>query len=183
MAWLGLVSGLLVLPAHAQQTSSTPTWVSTALAQPRLLGSSRFTYWGFEVYQASLWVAGDFKLARMNDHAYALELRYLRNFKGKDIAQRSLDEMRRQSGFDAARAPVWLKHMQDAFPDVKEGDRLSGIHLPGQGVRFLFNGQALTEVNDVDFARVFFGIWLSEQTSEPKLRQALLGPVMVATQP
>lgn len=157
--------------------------VATALGQARLAGTSRFTYWGFEVYQATLWVAPEFKLASMNDVPYALDLRYLRTFKGKDIAQRSIDEMRRVQSVSDARAQAWLKLMQDTFPDVKEGDRLTGIHLPGKGVRFLLNGQPLGEVADAEFARVFFGIWLSEKTSEPKLRQALLGPVLVASQP
>lgn len=180
MLWAGLINS-----AQAQTPSpiEAPALVVSALGQPRTLGSSRFTYWGFEVYQATLWVAPDFKLSAMNDAAYALDLRYLRNFKGKDIAQRSLDEMRRVANFSDARAQTWLKLMQDAFPDVKEGDRLTGIHLPGKGVRFLLNGQALAELADAEFARVFFGIWLSDKTSEPKLRQALLGPVLLASQP
>jgi hypothetical protein len=39
---------------------------------------------------------------------------------------------------------------------------------------FLLNGRPLGEVRDPDFARVFFGIWLSPRTSEPALREALL---------
>jgi hypothetical protein len=181
-----LGAGLFIKPAFAQaqiQSVEAPAMVVSALGQTKTLGTSRFTYWGFEVYQATLWVAPDFKLSAINDAAYALDLRYLRNFKGKDIAQRSLDEMRRVASLSEARAQAWLKQMQDTFPDVKEGDRLTGIHLPGKGVRFLFNGQTLAEVADAEFARVFFGIWLSDKTSEPKLRAALLGPVLVAGQP
>jgi hypothetical protein len=29
-------------------------------------------------------------------------------------------------------------------------------------------------VNDTDFARLFFGIWLDERTSEPKMRTQML---------
>jgi hypothetical protein len=181
-----LLASFSIKPAFAQvqlPNGEAPAMVVSALGQTKTLGTSRFTYWGFEVYQATLWVAPDFKLSAINDAAYALDLRYLRNFKGKDIAQRSLDEMRRVASLSEARAQAWLKQMQDTFPDVKEGDRLTGIHLPGKGVRFLLNGQALAEVADAEFARVFFGIWLSDKTSEPKLRAALLGPVLVAGQP
>jgi hypothetical protein len=38
----------------------------------------------------------------------------------------------------------------------------------------VFNGQPLGEIRDAEFARRFFAIWLSPQTSEPKLRLALL---------
>ena len=35
-------------------------------------------------------------------------------------------------------------------------------------------GRTVGEVADAEFARLFFGIWLSPRTSEPQLRQALL---------
>ena len=35
-----------------------------------------------------------------------------------------------------------------------------------------------SELRDADFTRRFFGIWLSPQTSEPKLRQSLLGTAL-----
>jgi hypothetical protein len=60
-------------------------------------------------------------------------------------------------------------------PDVKEGDRLTGQNLPGVGLKLYVNGVLRTESTDVELARVFFGIWLSPRTSEPALREALLG--------
>ena len=65
--------------------------------------------------------------------------------------------------------------MAELFPDVGDGDTLVGLHLPGVGARFVLNGQVRGQVDDPLFARLFFGIWLSPQTSEPALRQALLG--------
>ena len=37
------------------------------------------------------------------------------------------------------------------------------------------NGRAGGELRDAEFARRFIGIWLGEQTSQPALRQSLLG--------
>lgn len=65
--------------------------------------------------------------------------------------------------------------MTSTFPDVKEGDRLTGVHRPGEAARFHFNGASVGELRDAEFARLFFGIWLSPRTSEPALRDALLG--------
>jgi Chalcone isomerase-like len=42
------------------------------------------------------------------------------------------------------------------------------------GARFWVNGVARAPINDPEFSRLFFGIWLSSATSEPKLRAALL---------
>ena len=67
------------------------------------------------------------------------------------------------------------------FPDVAEGDRISGVHKPGQAARFHVNGRYAGELADGEFARLFFGVWLSPQTSEPALRDALLGRAGSAT--
>jgi hypothetical protein len=57
---------------------------------------------------------------------------------------------------------------------VKKGDRIMAVNLPGEGVRFLFNGKPNGEILDPQFARLFFAIWLSPKTSEPKMREELL---------
>jgi hypothetical protein len=168
------------LPAAAQP--ALPPALAE-LAQPRLAGTSRYTYWGFDIYQASLWVGPGFRSGEPARSSFALELHYLRSFKGRDIAQRSIDEMRRVGEFNDVQANAWLQAMQAAFPDVAAGDRLTGIHLPGQGARFLANGRPTIVVNDPEFARLFFGIWLSDKTPEPKMRLALLGLTDTASRP
>jgi hypothetical protein len=145
------------------------------LAQARLSGMTRYTYWGFDIYQARLWVEPGFAGKDPWRSRFALELQYLRDFKGQDIARRSLQEMQRLGSLDASQAQAWLQVMQSVFPDVGKGDRLAGIFLPGQGIRFLVNGRFIADVNDIEFAQRFLGIWLSEKTSEPQMRLALLG--------
>lgn len=128
---------------------------------------------GLRVYDIQLWAPQP--LANWAEQPHALALTYARSLKGRLIAERSLDEMRRQGPIDEASATRWLDAMAAAFPDVKEGDRLTGRHDPQQGARFWFNGQPRPGVSDPVFSRRFFGIWLSEQTSEPALREQLLG--------
>ena len=107
----------------------------------------------------------------------ALELEYARSLNGVKIAQRSLAEMRRQGDIAADVAERWLGAMTQMFPDVLAGDRITGFNLPGLGVRFFVNGRLKGDLRDAEFARYFFGIWLSPKTSEPALRDALLGKV------
>ena len=64
--------------------------------------------------------------------------------------------------------------MDALFPDVQRGDRITGVHTPGQGARFYLNGQWIGDVADDTFSRRFFGIWLSTKTSQPRLREALI---------
>jgi hypothetical protein len=44
-------------------------------------------------------------------------------------------------------------------------------------------GRVVGEVPDAEFSRLFFGIWLSPQTSEPGLRQQLIAATRMAGQP
>lgn len=145
-----------------------------ALPQARLIGTSRLTVWGFEVYDARLWAPASFAAGRYATSPLALELRYLRDFKALDIAERSLKEMRRSQPISNAQATLWKADMLRVIPDVAKGARILGVHRPGRGAEFWVNGQASGEIRDAEFARLFFGIWLSPNTSEPKMRAALL---------
>ena len=144
----------------------------------KLAGTARLRYWGLDIYQARLWVQPGFQAADFARYPFGLELEYQRNFSRTDIAARSIDEMRRIGRFSDTQADAWQAALIAALPDVKKGDRITGLHLPGNGVRFLLNGQAYGEVRDAAFAPLFFGIWLSPATSEPALRQALLAQVL-----
>lgn len=175
-ALLALALLLSALPAQAQRAAAQmPPELTQADAALVLRGQARFRVWGFEVYDASLWTAPGFAADAFDAQPLALELRYLRDFSAQDIAQRSLKEVQRQSAVRPEQEKRWLGEMLRVFPDIRKGDRLLGLHRPGQGVVFWFNGQLRGEIRDADFARLFFGIWLSPRTSEPALRSALLG--------
>ncbi len=171
---LAMAGCLYGVPAHAQ---ALPQELRASLPAASLSGQSRFKFWGFEVYQATLWVAPGFSAPAYEQSPFALELAYLRDFKGADIAKRSIAEMRRQAPITPmtpAQEAAWENQMRALFPDVSSGDRLTGVNQPGTGVVFWSNGRLLGEVRDPLFAKLFFGIWLSPQTSEPPLRRALL---------
>ncbi len=146
-----------------------------ALPQGRLIGKGRLTVWGFQVYDARLWVPAGFGAGSYTSQPLALELAYLRAFDAVGVADRSLKEMARSVAISDAQAAQWKAEMLRVIPDVKKGDRIMGVHRPGVGAAFWVNGKANGEIRDAEFARLFFGIWLSAKTSEPKLRDTLLG--------
>ena len=141
----------------------------------RLLGSATLRFLGLRVYDGRLWVGATAPGSDWQATPFALELQYQRNLKGELIAERSLKEMRRQGEIDEVTAERWLGNMKQLFPDVQPGDRITGVNLPGVGARFFVNGQLRGELREVEFARVFFGVWLSPRTSEPAMREQLLG--------
>jgi hypothetical protein len=73
---------------------------------------------------------------------------------------------------------AWLASLQALMPDVRAGERLIGVYQPGLGLQLWHDGASLRELGtapDALMARVFMGIWLDPSTSEPELRQRLLG--------
>ena len=184
VAVCAVLTGAMALFGTQLQAQEAPPELRTRLPAAALVGQDTMRVWGFEVYHASLWVVPGFDAAAYAQHPFALELRYLRNFSGADIAARSLSEMRRQGPIEAATEARWETQMRTVFPDVKANDRITGIHQPGMGAVFFYNDRPLGEIRDPAFVKAFFGIWLSPQTSEPKLRSALLAKAQrVATAP
>ena len=182
-SWLiGAVPLMCTWPARAQDSTASKELTAQALQRlrpllgnPRLVGEHRFTYWGFDVYHASLW-ASNVAFAP-NDWAsqrLVLELRYFRDFQGRDIAQRSITEMQGQRALNAEQSNTWLQSLQALLPNVRSGEVITGVYLPESGAQFLHQGKAVGEIRELEFARRFFGIWLSPQTSQPLLRQQLL---------
>jgi hypothetical protein len=175
-----VLSGALLLSAQAQSTSVASPYAAYSRPEVTNLGGVvptapvRLRVWGFEVYDARLWTPAGFRHSQYAQHPFALELQYLRRLEGSAIASRSIDEMRRVGSFTDAQAQSWQSAMRELFPDVRQGDRITGINLPGVGAEFWVNGQRVGLVKDAAFARLFFGIWLDERTSEPKMRAQLL---------
>lgn len=165
----------LAAPGVRARAEPPPAEVAGALPTARLIGQARMTWWGLRVYDARLWGPQPFEAGAYADQSFALVLHYLRALEGGAIAQRSLEEMRRIGPVDAERAERWLAAMRAAFPDVRAGDRLTGVHRPGGPVAFFSNGRPTAQVEPGEFARLFFGIWLSPRTSQPDLRARLLG--------
>ena len=170
----GQVDAGLVSPPVAGAVQAPPEVVA-ALGQPVLQGQKRFRWFAFSVYDIRLWVTAPVSAQNVFNESFALELEYARSLYGKAIAERSLDEMRALASIDETQQAQWLDFMEKAFPDVNQGDRLTGLWRPDGTVTFWFNGKETASIRDARFGELFFGIWLAPGTSEPAMRSALLG--------
>jgi hypothetical protein len=111
------------------------------------------------------------------EQPFALELIYQRTISRDDLVEASVNELKRLGGaaVSAERLATWQAQMQQAFVDVKAGMRITGVYLPGRGARFFVGQRLQHEINDPQFARAFFDIWLDPRTRNPTLREQLLG--------
>jgi Chalcone isomerase-like len=173
-AALAPLAPLAPLAAAQAATPPLPPELAAELPAARWRGTGGLRFLGMHIYDAQLWspdtVNGDGA-----SQPLALALVYARKLVGEQIASRSIKEMQRIGSFTDAQGARWQAALSQLFPDVAAGDRLTGVQRPGQSARFFLNGQYRGEVADPEFARLFFGIWLSPRTSEPRLREQLLG--------
>lgn len=170
-----LASPLITMTDTALANPAPPAELRTALPDARLVGTGVLRFFALRVYEARLWAGPGFQPERYAQSPFGLELIYDRKLEGEAIAERSIAEMRRIGPFDDAQAAQWLTLMKQAFPDVAAQDRLLGLNNGRGEVRFFHNGQPTAQTRDAEYARLFFGIWLSPQTSALALRDALLG--------
>ncbi|CAB9495068.1 chalcone isomerase family protein [Alteromonas macleodii] len=156
--------------ASAQEYDSEN--INEYVPNAKLVGKGMFSYYFWDVYTGELF-ASEGKYA--GQPPFALRLTYQRDLEGKKIAERSIDEMKKQGDIAAEDADKWLSLMERIFPDVSEGDVITGIATKEGTSVFYVNGEKADEISDKTFTQRFFDIWLSDETSEPKFRKKLLG--------
>lgn len=142
--------------------------------QAQALGGGDLTWFGLRIYRATLWSA-----TRPFDAAqpFALQLHYYRSISRDRLVATSIDEIRRLSRtpLPADTLARWESQLKSAFIDVRADDELTGVYLPGCGMRLYDRQRLLAELDDEALARAFFDIWLNPDSRDQKLRQRLMG--------
>ena len=167
-----LLGTALLLSAFGSQAQTLPELITRELMGLAVRGDATMRFFGLKVYDVRLWT--QMKPFTHGD-PFAIELVYDMNLNGKDIAERSVKEMRSQGCDDESKLKRWGEEMAKIFPDIKKGDALIGVSVPGKEARFYSREKLIAVVPDPEFSKAFFDIWLSEKSSEPKLRLKLLG--------
>ena len=134
-----------VAPAFAE----LPSGLRNLAPELRLQGEGRMTYFGFELYDARL-----YQHAKKPGEVFALDIQYLRNFKGQALAERTITEMK-QLNIPAKQREAWGEELLKIFPDIQPGQTLTAIHIPSQGTIFLHNQQKIAQIPGSDFAKAF----------------------------
>lgn len=162
--------------ASALSTSTKPLSLNEISKRyfeaPSTVGEARLKVMFWKIYDAQLVAPkGTWK----SNAPFALSLTYLRDFDGEEIASRSVDEMRSLGYDDEVALAKWFEQMRSVFPNVKEGENITGVLDEKRHTHFYHNGLLVGSIDDITFGQSFFDIWLSSNTSEPDMREQLLG--------
>jgi hypothetical protein len=136
------------------------------------IGEGVLTYLFWDIYRATLYAPG---VRWSADAPFVLTLSYMQDLKGRDIAKRTIAEIRDQGYADETRLANWLSSLEKLFPDVSDGDKLTAVRDALARTIFYNGKERIGMIDDPVFTVHFFDIWLGEKSSEPTLRRALLG--------
>jgi hypothetical protein len=156
-----------VIPAHA-----APPEIAGVIKSEKPYGEGHMNFLFIKAYNARLWTdAPSWSI----DTPFAMEITYGMGFDTGDLVERTIKEMKtvdpQLSDADVAKLTPQLNKV---YPPVKSGDRLVALYEPGKPVTFTHNGEPTGSIAGDSFAKDFFGIWLSPNTSAPSLRKNLL---------
>lgn len=162
---------LVFFPVQGAYGKKTPDDLTPYMTGVEKVGQADLRVMFWDVYTATLWAP---RGVYNKKKPFALQLDYLRTLKGKDIARVSIEEIRKQGVTDELKLAAWHNQLWRIFPDVKKGDRLTGIRDKNGNTVFIQNGKVIGTVKGIDFTGYFFDIWLGAATSHPGLRAQLL---------
>jgi hypothetical protein len=143
--------------------------IANELKPATLQGSGKFTFMGFQIYDAAL-----YRSAKIPSTDFALEIRYQKSLSGSTLNGRTIAEMKKL-GVPEEQVNAWGNDLAGFMPDIESGQSLTAVYNAKQGTIFIFEGKKIALMRGDDFAKAFFGIWLDPKTSVPKLRGSLLG--------
>ena len=145
----------------------------------RPYGEGELRRLGIHIFDAALWT--DAKNWSM-DAVFALAIRYGRSFSAYDLVEKSLADMNRLEKLDPATRSAYALALEGLFRNVRRGDVITALLVPGEGATFFYNG-APTGVAEIGLACRFLDIWFSAKTTQPGLRTALLQLAETGTSP
>jgi hypothetical protein len=142
---------------------------SFAQASSSLVGTGKMTWFGFHLYDISLYTATGKYIA---DEPLSLSIQYKKPVASEKLIEISQQEVERL-GLDWNEK--WSIKLAEIWPSIEAGDELN-LNVTENGVsEFYFNDQFVGQLDDSVFSENFTAIWLSPKSRESKLRKSLIG--------
>jgi hypothetical protein len=179
MLSIGLASGSQAANATATANPNTspnnlpPAPISQNNSR---LGQSTYDWFLVKLYTAELWAPTPVQsMDQLWQTPFALSLTYDIRIKPAKLAQVTLEQMEHQAPVAPDVAERWVQQLTQLYPPIAKGTTLIGLYNPAGRMALYCDGKLLGEIQDSDFSKRFFQIWLDARSSYPKNRLQLLG--------
>jgi len=140
-----------------------------------LRNAALLEFLGLDLYSAAVYAPDDATTVDgvLDAQPKTLEIYYHRPVKATQINRATEKALARNPTIDVAALASQLEQLYAVARDVADGDRYRATHVNG-AVTLELNGDVTAVIPGDDFARAFFGIWLSEHALSLDLRDRLL---------
>jgi Chalcone isomerase-like len=132
----------------------------------------------FKVYVAALYLESKSKDAAAilaADSVRRVEMTMLRDLGREKVVEAINDGIQKNAPEALPKLKERLGKFTSAIPDLKEGEKLTLMYVPGTGTSVTGgSGQAMT-VEGKDFADALFSVWLGKEPVSESLRDGMLG--------
>lgn len=136
------------------------------------VGTAEMSLLWLDIYSAKLFsIDGKYQANRF---PMILDIQYHRDIDAVDLVDATIEQWQ-HLGFTEANIELYRQQLVNAWPDVKQGDRLTFKVNTPEDAAFLLNDTPYYQVSNAQFPEAFLDIWLSEKTSRPELRNQLIG--------
>lgn len=170
---------LTALPGLAAEFEgvSLPDSASVAGKELRLNGIGLRRKFIFKVYLAALYVEstspdGAAILAR--DEPRRVDMVMLRDLDRKTIVDALRLGVEKNAGDKVGALKERMDKFAEVIPDLKKGQTLSVVYVPGEGTRVEGQGRSYT-AEGKEFADALFSVWIGRFPVDEGLRKGMLG--------
>ena len=134
-------------------------------------GKGRHSWWGIQMYDATLWIVGPQWSAA---ETHALDLEPSRVVPADTLVKNAIKEMRELKVGDESKLKTWQAEMIKVIPNVRPGDQVV-IFCPDTNRTLIYlNDSSNGEVDDPSFCPAIMSVWLHPQTKHQAMRKSLL---------
>ena len=142
------------------------------------LGLRQATAFKVNVYVAALYVAktsSDASVLLGSNTPSELILQFVRNVGADDLRKGWSEGFEKNSKDQLPALKERIAMLNGWMADVKTGERLTFIRMPGAGLRVEVNGAVKGTIKGDDFAKAFLAIWLGGDPPNPEIKAGMLG--------
>lgn len=152
-----LLASVAMICAAITPAAAAPTEVSRAIPGAQQVGEARYHLLSIQLFEAQLWTgSGAFAWSE----PFAITLTYDRSARSSTLVNRSIAEISQRGGGNARALAPLRAQLENCFPNVAQGDRITGVSTGPNTARIYHNGAQRCTVEWPGFRRHFFGIWL-----------------------
>ena len=132
----------------------------------------------FKVYVGGLYLTTASKDAAAilaADEPKAVRMQFLRDLKKTQLTEAFSEGFEANAKEKAAAQKAALDRMLALVPDVKEGETMTFVYVPGKGTTLFSGEKALGTFEGKDFADAVFLLWLGPKPPSEDLKKGMLG--------